>query len=199
MIDHKPTKTMAFEIQQLPKSWLMLFVQSLPAHLKLQLRQCSMDMLQIVDSQPRHRLQYSPIERSVLQQALQLAGLHMVHLDVSCFPGTTSSSQQQQHLLLSDGRGRPTNTAVNLQLPSLQHLTGRADQHQLLSALSAASSSTITQLSLWCCGSCMAAHRMRGCALHTDGTDVQWPWRASASTAGSCAGLEALAGEGPSG
>jgi hypothetical protein len=47
---------MAFSIEQLPKSWLLRFVELLNNHIKLSLRQSSLGMLKLVDSNPTSRL-----------------------------------------------------------------------------------------------------------------------------------------------
>lgn len=175
----------ALEIELLPESWQLLFVQQLPGHLKLRLRQCNSNMLRLVDSHPSHRLHWfvpSSAAGTSYEQALQLCSENIACMDIS----NIQEDEQKglEHALAATcvygiGRGVP--------LPALKELTGRQDQLQLLSALAAAVPAvsaavpalaavvphgSLQKLTLWCSMPCKRGQA--GLALFEDSPPLQW-------------------------
>jgi len=174
------------EIQLLPESWQMLFVQQLPGCLKLRLRQCSSNMLRLVDSHPSHRLHWSVPSSAAgtsYEQALQLCSENIACMDIS-----NIQEDEQQGLEHAFAASTGYGIGRSGRLPALRELTGRQDQLQLLSALAAAVPAlavavpalaavvphgSLQKLSLWCCMQCKR-NRQAGLALIEGSPQLQW-------------------------
>jgi hypothetical protein len=143
-------------------------VAKLPAHLKLQLRQCSKHMQQLVDASGLQlRLHKQPCAAQAA--ALQLCGQQLATLDIAslCISSNHTSTQSDQPSFT------PVFQAAAIGLPCLRQLVCDAAQVQLLVAL-AGNSSRLTHLKL--CSNAVLAAQDKACwkGLHQQ-LPSKWP------------------------
>lgn len=146
------------DIQQLPQSWIHHFIELLPSHLKLTLRQCSCSMLKLIDSHPSSCLAWqviasrkdTDIRFDSRRTSLALFAPNVVHLDVSKLPflGEVTFTSEVILARAEQLRSKPV-------FSRLRKLTMRADQWAILGAVeSNTAARSLEQLLLWCCHAC---------------------------------------------
>lgn len=148
---------MPLSLEQLPQAWLLQFIDLLPNRLRLSLRQCSLWMLQLVDSHSSSCLAWRVLATSRIAVAAQLCAGNVRHLDTSQLPANLTGGLMQA---ISHRAPVTESTADAPQLcRRVQKVTGRKDQ--LGSIICAAAASTaagrLEELSVWCCSDCAGA------------------------------------------
>lgn len=153
---HTVLQPKTFELNSLPESWLLRFAELLPSHLKLQLRQCSTQMLGLVDGSSKLRWRV-PGKGSTEEHypALILCKAHIVTIELQELPnaGEPHSAGGLAYWVSRCLRD-------HIPLARLEQLECRADQmHCAHTLLDAAPQGCLKRLTLWCC---------RGCACKQD-------------------------------
>lgn len=146
--------SVGMDLEQLPKAWLLRFAELLPNHLKLQLRQCSRSMLELVDGSSNLIVWAGPSAFGNPRSAAVMFDLmhnYVGALVVSALPAAAADCFTS------------ASAAHSVPLPRLLHLRAHMHQHKLLSTIAAATAPRgLNGLVLDCCGMCFLGQAVIG-------------------------------------
>jgi hypothetical protein len=141
------------DLEQLPQAWLLRFIELLPNRLKLSLRQCSLGMLQLVDSHSSSCLAWRVLDSSGMAVAAQLCAGNVRHLDVSQLSADQHRSFRYAISHLSPAKN-PT-AGMQTLCRRVDKITGRKDHGTIVCAAAASTGAgRLKELSVWCCDDC---------------------------------------------